>query len=92
MIKKVIKLNEAQFRNMISKTIRRVLRENAETGSCIDCDDCNDFDLDDLTNDFEPDQEALDMAPKMHYNFRKKERFDDDMVKNFNVNDYLGQI
>ena len=56
MKKKVIKLNEAQFRNMISKTIRKVLRENAETGNCTDCDDCNDFNLDDLTNDFEPDQ------------------------------------
>lgn len=92
MKKKVIKLNEAQFRNMISKTIKRVLRENAETGSCIDCDDCNDLDLDDLTNDFEADQEALDMAPKMPNHLRKIERFDDDMVKNFNVNDYLGQI
>lgn len=92
MKKKVIKLNEAQFRNMISKTIKRVLRENAETGSCIDCDDCNDLDLDDLTNDFEADQEALDMAPKMPNHLRKIERFDDDMVKNFNVNDYLDQI
>lgn len=92
MKKKVIRINEAQFRNMISKTIKKVLRENAETGSCINCDDCNDFDLDDLTNDFEPDQEALDMAPKMPNHLRKIERFDDDMVKNFNVNDYLGQI
>lgn len=83
MKKKVIKLNEAQFRNMISKTIRKVLRENAETGNCTDCDDCNDFNLDDLTNDFEPDQEALDMAPKMPHHLKKREIF---------VNDYLGQI
>jgi hypothetical protein len=84
MKKKVIKLNEAQFRNMISKTIKRILKENAEACSCIDCDDCNDFNLDDLANDFEPDQEALDMAPKMPHHFKRRENAD--------FNDYLGQI
>lgn len=84
MKKKIISLNEAQFRNLISKTIKRVLRENAEMGDCVDCDDCDEFDLDDFTNDFEPDQEALDMAPKFPHHFKNKETFD--------FNDYLGQI
>ena len=92
MKKKVIKLNEAQFRNMISKTIKRILRENAETDGCIDCHDHDDFNLDDFTNDFEPDQEALDMAPKMPHHFKKGEMIDDFMVNDFYDNDYLGQI
>ena len=43
-------------------------------------------------NDFEPDQEALDMAPKMPHYLKKGEMIDDFMVNNFYNNDYLGQI
>lgn len=43
-------------------------------------------------NNFEPDQEALDMAPKMPYHLKKGEMIDDFMVNDFYNNDYLGQI